>query len=106
MSIIPRRVEYAGPESWTVWTDEDGVHLRSPKGECLESGDVQRLITLITEANLQHTAGEIPAPRPPSAEERNARYGRYGRERDEYEAKRAARAVYGVLAPTTTDQPF
>ena len=103
---IPRRVEYAGPERWIVVTDEDGVHLRSPKGEYLESGDVARLITLINEANKQHTAGTIPAPRPPSPEERSDLYGRYGRERDEYEAKRAARAVYAALAPDTDTPPF
>lgn len=97
----PSRVEYTGPERWVVWTDEDGVHLRSPKGDSLESGEVQRLIALIEEANKQREAGTIPAPRAPSPEERRTFYGL---DREEYDAKRASRAVYDALSPNT-DQP-
>lgn len=31
----PRRIEWAGPEGWTVWADEDGVHIKSASGSAL-----------------------------------------------------------------------
>lgn len=97
MSTTPRRIEYSGPERWTVWTDEDGVHVRTPKGDCLESGDLRQLIALVTEAQAQRDAGFVPTPKVPSPEER---LSLYGAEREEYAAKKASRAVYAALAPT------
>lgn len=98
----PRRIEYSGPEGWTVWVDEDGVHVRTPKGDALEAPDLERLILLVGEVREQITARSIPVPAPPTAEER---HHLCGREREEWEAKRAARAVYRELSPAETT-PF
>ncbi len=98
----PRRIEYAGPEGWTVWGDEDGVHVRTPKGDALEAPDLQRLIDLVTEVRGHFATGTIPTPAPIAPEDRVRMLSAH---REQYEAKRAARAVYEVLAPTT-DAPF
>lgn len=95
----PRRIEWAGPERWTVWADEDGVHVRSKSGDALEEGDVTRLFDLWQLAKQEFSGDSIPAPKPPTPDERGRYY--YGPEREEYDAKRAARAVYDALAPTT-----
>jgi hypothetical protein len=104
MTTTPRRIEYSGPEGWTVWTDEDGVHVRTPHGDGLESCDLARLIELVNEANRQRTTGYVPAPKPPTREQRGLLYEI---DREEREAKRASRAVYQALSPTTDNvQPF
>ena len=102
-ATTPRRVEYTGPEGWTVWGDEDGVHVRTPKGDALEHGDLDRLRTLIAEVEDQFATGHIPRPAPPSAETRSQMYRE---QREEYDAKRASRAVLRALSPSTTTTPF
>jgi len=37
----PRRIEWSGPENWTVWADEDGCHIRAAGGSALEQCDVE-----------------------------------------------------------------
>ena len=101
MSATPRRIEYTGPEGWTVWGDEDGVHVRTPKGDTLEAPDLSRLIDLVHEVRGQFATRAIPAPAPPSANERRRMYGE---QREEYDARRASRAVYQALTPTTPVQ--
>jgi len=102
MTTTPHKIEYRGPEGWTVWTDEDGVHVRTPKGDGLEAPDLARLIELVYAAREHHTSGTVPAPQPPSREERLAMStSRLA----EYHAKRASRLVYDALAPET-DIPF
>lgn len=86
---IPRRVEWAGPEGWTVWADEDGVHLRCPKGSGLEMPDVERLFSLWQEARMSATSGRIAAPRPPTRGEGSHLHPW----REEYAEKRAIRAI-------------
>lgn len=86
----PRRVEWAGPEGWTVWTDEDGTHLRATKGDCLEMPDVERLFTLWQHARAASEAGHIPAPKPPTREEMR---GWSTARAEEYARRRAVRAV-------------
>lgn len=103
MTTTPRRIEYSGPEGWTVWGDEDGVHLRTPKGDLLESGDVTTLIALVDEVRQQFATSTIPVPAPPTREQLRQMSGE---QREQYEAKRASRAVFRALAPTVTDQPF
>lgn len=100
----PYRIEYRGPEGWIVWTDEDGVHVRSRTGDALESPDVDRLMQLVVEARAQRDNGIIPAPKPPSREEiRGMTTDRMA----EYHAKRAARVVYDALSPDAdTVAPF
>lgn len=102
MSTAPRRIEYSGPEGWTVWGDEDGVHVRTPKGDALESGDLTALISLVTEVRGQFYSATIPVPAPPTPEQCRQMFGE---QREQYEAKRASRAVYRALAPSS-DQPF
>ena len=65
----PRRIEWAGPESWVVWTDEDGTHLRAPQGQCLEMPDVAALFALWQHAREVAAADHIPAPKPPTRDE-------------------------------------
>ena len=103
MSTTPRRIEYGGPEGWTVWGDEDGVHVRTPKGDGLESPDLTRLIELVHEVRGHFAAGSVPLPAPLDAE---ARRRLFGAERETYDAKRAARAVLRALSPDTTTCPF
>ena len=96
MTATPYRIEYRGPAGWTLWTDEDGVHVRTPQGEILESGEVQTLIRLVAEAQIQRDAGSVPAPRVPSPEELRKMWPS---ERAERDAKAASRAVYRELSP-------
>lgn len=103
MTATPRRIEYRGPEGWTVWGDEDGVHVRTPKGDALEAPDLTGLISLVIEVREQFLTGAIPVPAPPTRDELRQMGGEW---RERLDAKRAARAVYRELAPTTTDQPF
>lgn len=104
MTATPRRIEYAGPERWTVWADEDGVHVRTPKGDALEAPDLTRLLLLVSDVREQYASGTIPTPKPPTTEDLRAMYGA---QREKYDAKRAAKAVYRALAPADdTDTPF
>jgi hypothetical protein len=97
----PRRVEWSGPESWTVWTDEDGTHIRSARGDSLEMPDVERLFSLWNRARSLADANHIPAPKPPTREEmRNWSTGRA----EEYAKRRVLRAVEAEFATSTT--PF
>jgi hypothetical protein len=92
----PRRVEWSGPESWTVWTDEDGTHLKSARGDCLEMPDVERLFLLWQDARAMSQADHIPAPTPPTRDEiREAGYWRS----EEHAKRRAIRAVEAEFNP-------
>jgi hypothetical protein len=94
----PRRIEWTGPEGWTVWSDEDGTHLRAPGGHGLEMPDVERLFSLWEHARGYAEAGTIPAPKPPSREE--ARADGY-RRTEEYAARRAVKAIEREFTPDT-----
>ena len=97
----PRRIEWSGPESWTVWADEDGVHVRSARGDCLEMPDVERLFSLWQHARAMTEADYIPAPKPPTREEmRAAGYWRA----EEHAKRRALRALKSEF--DTPDAPF
>ena len=98
----PRRIEWSGPENWTVWADEDGCHIRAAGGSALEQGDVERLFALWTQAKESHGRGHVPAPRPPTREQMREETRRRG---DAYTAKRVIRAVKNELTPTDTP-PF
>lgn len=69
LSTTPRRIEWTGPEGFTVFADEDGVHLRAPGGHALEQPDVERLFTLWNDACSLANEGTIPAPRPITREQ-------------------------------------
>ena len=69
LTTTPRRVEWTGPEGFTVFADEDGVHLRAPGGHALEQPDVDRLLTLWLDVRALASEGTLPAPRPISREE-------------------------------------
>ena len=94
----PRRVEYAGPEGWTVWVDDDGVHLSAPSRGGLEQPDVLRLIALYEAVRDQVAAGRIPAPKPPTPDEIKAMCSFDQRA---YLARRAAEAVSEAINPST-----
>lgn len=99
----PRRIEWAGPEGWTVWADEDGVHVRAAGGHVLEQPDVQRLFDLWSEAKSFTASGTIPAPKPPTREERMRDSDRWS---EAHIARRAIRVIKDEFGPTATDQPF
>lgn len=97
----PRRIEWAGPEGWTVWADEDGCHVRAANGQTLEMPDVERLFSLWAHARAMTEADSIPAPKVPTREQmREERY----RRADEYAKLRAVRAVEAEFK--STDAPF
>ena len=96
--ITPRRIEWQGPEGFTVILDEDGVMLRAPNGG-LEEPDLDRLLAIIAEAKRARDAGGAPIPLPPSHEQR--RYYPLA-----YHANRAKRAVVDALDAEFTDAPF
>lgn len=98
--ITPRRIEWQAPEGFTVILDEDGVRLRSPKGDGLESGDLNGLLEVIVEAKRARDAQSSPIPLPPALEQR-----RYYPEA--YHANRAKRAASRAIdAEFNTDVPF
>ena len=98
----PRRVEWRGPEGWTIWADEDGVHLKSASGDCLEQPDVLELIGLYHGVRDQVERHAIPSPTPPTREQVRA-YMHADQAR--YLARRAGRAVADILNPAA-EQPF
>jgi len=105
MSSIPtpRRVEWAGPEGWTVWADEDGVHVRTARGESLEMPDVDRLLTLWHDARVAvQDDRTVPAPKPPTREEARAMFAE---QREQHVARRAVRAVEREFTPDAS-APF
>lgn len=96
----PRRIDWAGPEGWIIWADEDGAHLRTPNGDCLEASDVRRLIDLYNAVCDAMSSGTIPAPKPPTMEQvKDMGYD----SRAHYMAKRAARAVRAELLDENSD---
>ena len=99
--ITPRRIEWQAPEGFTVILDEDGVRLRTPKGDGLEEGDLNGLLRVIVEAKRARDAQSAPTPLPPTPEQR-----RYYPEA--YHASRAKRAVSRAIDAEfdNTDQPF
>ena len=99
----PRRIEWAGPEGWTVWADEDGVHVRTARGESLEMPDVERLLNLWHDARSAVQNDRIvPAPEAPTPEECRALFAA---QREEYAMRRAVRAVEREFAPNAS-APF
>ena len=61
----PRRIEWRGPEGWTVWMDEDGCHLRTRSGDGLEMCDVATLFELWSQARTAYTDKRlVPTPQP------------------------------------------
>ncbi|HEX6513945.1 MAG TPA: hypothetical protein VF049_00075 [Nocardioidaceae bacterium] len=99
----PRRIEWAGPEGWTVWTDEDGTHIRTARGESMEMPDVERLFSLWQHVRATTSADHIPAPKPLTREE--ARADGY-RRTEEYAARRAVKAIEREFNDTDTAAPF
>lgn len=98
----PRRIEWAGPEGYVVWTDEDGTHLRAPGGHALEQPDVERLFSLWSHARATSEAGHVPAPKPPTREEmRDWSSARA----EEYAKRRAVRALEAEFTHDTV-APF
>ena len=99
--ITPRRIEWQGPEGFTVLLDEDGVMLRTPKGGGLEEPDLNRLLDVIAEAKRVRDAQSAPIPLPPTREQR-AYYP------SDYAAHRVQRAISNAINAEfgNTDQPF
>jgi len=99
----PRRIEWAGPDGSSVFTDEDGVHIRTGDGRAMEMPDVERLFSLWTHVRAMVDADHIPAPKLPTREE--IRAGGYQRI-EEQAARRAVRAVELAFHPDATGPAF
>lgn len=97
--ITPRRIEWQGPESFTVILDEDGVQLHGKGG--LEEPDLNRLLDVIAEAKRARDAQSSPIPLPPTREQR-AYYP------PAYTARRVQRVISDALNAefNPTDTPF
>lgn len=101
MTATPRKIEWTAPEGWTVWADEDGVHLRSRSGDCLEMPDVDRMFRLWSEACAAVSpGGYVLAPKAPTREEIRGMGSDYA---EEYAKRRALRAIESEF--TTTPLP-
>lgn len=100
---IAAKVEWRGPEGFTVMANEDGVHIRSPKGDVLEPGDVTRLIELVEAARHQMNSGQLTAPRPPREGEIDGMPYTAARR---YIARRAIQGVKNYLGDDAADNPF
>lgn len=98
--LTPRRIEWQGPEGFTVVLDEDGVMLRAPKGG-LEEPDLNRLLEIIAEAKRVRDTKVSPTPAPPTGAQRSYYPHSYIAAR----AKRAASAAIDAEFDTT-DAPF
>lgn len=98
----PRRIEWSGPERWTVWADEDGVHVRSARGDSLEMPDVERLFALWQHAREVTAADHVLAPKPPTRDEIRSMTSACA---EEYARRRAVRAVEAEFTPDTSS-PF
>lgn len=96
LPTAPRRIEWTAPEGWAVWADEDGVHLRTVRGDCLEQPDVLRLIALYQACRSMVANREVPAPMPPTAEQLRELTGS---DRAAYFARTAAKAVSDAINP-------
>lgn len=63
----PRRIEWSGPNGWTVWMDEDGCHLRSRSGDSLEMVEVVTLFALWDRTRVAYLDNHlVPTPQPPT----------------------------------------
>jgi hypothetical protein len=103
--ITPRRVEFAGPEGWIVWADEDGVHIGASTAGFrpgLEQPDAERLFELWQQVRAMKQADHIPAPKPPTREQ--IREDGYLRAEEQVK-RRALRAVEREFGDTET-APF
>lgn len=61
----PTRIEWRGPEGYSVVMDEDGVHLR-PGSRGLEMPDAVALFALFDRARHAYiTGGRVAIPQPP-----------------------------------------
>jgi len=89
-ALLPRRIEWRGPEGSTVTLDEDGVSVRVPS--TLEQPDLERLLEMIAVAKEARVAGLTFVPRPPAADE-IARYDWREKQRQ------AAKAIVKAIAP-------
>lgn len=86
-SPTPRRIEWEGPSGWSVWTDEDGTHIRCPRGTALEMPEAESLFRLWQHARA---LAAVPIPQPPSREELRAMAAARA---DQYAKERAVRAI-------------
>lgn len=92
----PRRIEWAGPEGWTVWADEDGVHIKTSTGGALEMPDVERLFALWQHARSETGSGHVATPKPPTRDEIRAMSSAHAAEYARHRARRAIDAEFAA----------
>lgn len=86
----PTYVDFRAAEGWLIRIDEDGVQIRTPKGDAIEQVDAQALVDLFLEVVAMRAAGTVPVPAPPTRDQLNAMSRPF---RDSYAARRAVRAI-------------
>lgn len=86
-------------DGYTVWADEDGVHLKTPGGG-FEMPEAMALVELYGQVLAQYKAG-VPFGRPtlPTRDQR-IHYP------ESYTARRSERAVVAAIRDEFTDLPF
>ena len=86
-------------DGYTVWADEDGVHLKTP-GNGFEMPEAMALVELYGQVLAQYKAGaQFGRPTPPTRGQR-IHYP------ESYTARRAERAVVDAIRAEFTDLPF
>ncbi len=73
-ALLPRRIDWRGPDGSTVVLDEDGVSVQVPSR--LEQADLERLLEIIAVAKEARAAGLTFVPRPtPTAPRSRSNHG-------------------------------
>lgn len=85
-------------DGYTVWADEDGVHLETP-GSCFEMPEAMAVVELYGQVLAQYKAG-IPFGRPvPPTREQRIHYP------ESYTARRVERVVTKAIRDEFSDLP-
>lgn len=66
LKITPRRIDWETSFGWVVRLDEDGISIRTPKGDAIEYGEVAELVRVLSAADGARTVDQhapIPASR-------------------------------------------
>lgn len=86
----PTFIDFRAVEGWLIRIDEDGVQIRTPKGDALEQLAAQAVVDLFLEVVAMRSTGTMPVPAPPTRAELDAMPRGL---RNSYTTRRAIRAI-------------
>lgn len=70
LKITPRRIDWETSFGWVVRLDEDGISIRTPKGDAIEYSEVAELVRVLSVADDALTVDQYaPIPASPSREQ-------------------------------------